>query len=78
MGPNAAFRNQPSALRAQPKTSDDQRGVSVRKSYEKPEVSKVKLQAEEAVLTHCKSDHAAGIELCFRSDGTLVAQTIGS
>lgn len=49
----------------------------VKKSYTKPEISKVKLVAEEAVLTHCKSEPADNF-VCKRADGTLVTQTIGS
>lgn len=48
----------------------------MKKSYAKPEVSKVKLAAEEAVLTHCKSQ-PVDPEGCLRGD-IVVTKTIGS
>lgn len=34
---------------------DDQGGEAMNKAYEKPELAKIKLAAEDAVLTACKA-----------------------
>lgn len=52
----------------------------MKKSYEKPQVAKVKLAADEAVLGHCKAvprDPLVG-DVCIQDDGTQQTATIGS